>query len=133
MYNLKRLDAVESTSYEHIDPSIYTVLTAPHPSSGTVMANFISFPLRWTVQEGSLHLLGKVSVGYGISLKVCPAVIQDALNECDERLNYDFLARLLRHMRFVALLFQLHCLPKLSCHLSSDLQGIYSSALCSRL
>ena len=50
-YDLNRYNAVGSISFDHIDPSIYTVLTAPSPSPGTAIADFVVFPPRWLVQE----------------------------------------------------------------------------------
>lgn len=46
-YNLNRFCAVNSVTYDHLDPSIYTVLTAPSGvSRGTALADFVIFPSR---------------------------------------------------------------------------------------
>jgi homogentisate 1,2-dioxygenase len=45
-YDLKRFCAVNSVSYDHLDPSIYTVLTCPSETSGTAVADFVIFPPR---------------------------------------------------------------------------------------
>lgn len=54
-YDLDRFNAIGSVSYDHIDPSIYTVLTAPSPSPGTAIADFVNFPPRWSVQEDTFR------------------------------------------------------------------------------
>jgi homogentisate 1,2-dioxygenase len=45
-YDLKRFCAVGSVSYDHLDPSVYTVLTCPTDHAGTAMADFVIFPPR---------------------------------------------------------------------------------------
>jgi homogentisate 1,2-dioxygenase len=45
-YNLKRFCAVGSVSFDHLDPSIYTVLTCPTDHTGTAMCDFVIFPPR---------------------------------------------------------------------------------------
>jgi homogentisate 1,2-dioxygenase len=45
-YDLKQFCAVGSVSYDHLDPSIYTVLTCPTDQVGTAMADFVIFPSR---------------------------------------------------------------------------------------
>lgn len=48
-YNLQRFCAINSVTYDHVDPSIYTVLTCPssnHHSTGTALADFVIFPPR---------------------------------------------------------------------------------------
>ena len=54
-YDLGRYNAVGSISHDHIDPSIYTVLTAPSDSLGTAVADFVFFPPRWLVQEDTFR------------------------------------------------------------------------------
>ncbi|KAL2783257.1 putative homogentisate 1,2-dioxygenase [Aspergillus keveii] len=54
-YDLDRFNAIGSISYDHVDPSIYTVLTAPSNSSGTAVADFVIFPPRWVVQEDTFR------------------------------------------------------------------------------
>jgi len=51
-YDLGRFNTIGSISYDHPDPSIFTVLTAPSHHPGTAMADFVIFPPRWLVQEG---------------------------------------------------------------------------------
>jgi homogentisate 1,2-dioxygenase len=45
-YDLKKFCAINSVSYDHIDPSIYTVLTCPSVTPGTALADFVIFPPR---------------------------------------------------------------------------------------
>ena len=46
-YNLNRFCAVNSVTYDHLDPSIYTVLTCPSGVSNcTALADFVIFPAR---------------------------------------------------------------------------------------
>lgn len=48
-YNLNRFNTINSVSWDHPDPSIFTVLTCK-TSNGPV-ADFVIFPPRWQVQE----------------------------------------------------------------------------------
>lgn len=50
-YNLERFMAINSVSFDHCDPSIFTVLTCPSTKPGTAAADFVIFPPRWSVQE----------------------------------------------------------------------------------
>ena len=50
-YDLKRFNAMGSVSFDHPDPSIYTVLTSPGEQSGTANVDFVVFPPRWQVAE----------------------------------------------------------------------------------
>ncbi|XP_078045529.1 homogentisate 1,2-dioxygenase [Augochlora pura] len=50
-YNLDRFMIVNSVSFDHCDPSIFTVLTCPSLKPGTAAADFVIFPPRWSVQE----------------------------------------------------------------------------------
>ena len=45
-YNLKHFCAMNSVTYDHPDPSIYTVLTVPSEEKGTALADFVIFPPR---------------------------------------------------------------------------------------
>jgi homogentisate 1,2-dioxygenase len=46
-YDLKRFCAVNSVTYDHLDPSLYTVLTCPSgTAAGTALADFVIFPPR---------------------------------------------------------------------------------------
>lgn len=50
-YDLALFMAVNSVSYDHADPSIFTVLTSPSGSAGTANVDFVIFPPRWVVAE----------------------------------------------------------------------------------
>ena len=50
-YDLMRFNAMGTVSYDHPDPSIFTVMTSPSDTIGVANADFIIFPPRWTVSE----------------------------------------------------------------------------------
>jgi homogentisate 1,2-dioxygenase len=50
-YNLDRFNCINTVSFDHPDPSIYTVLTAPSELPGTANVDFGIFPPRWLVAE----------------------------------------------------------------------------------
>lgn len=50
-YDLSRFMVVSSVSFDHADPSIYTVLTAPTDTPGTANVDFVAFTPRWMVAE----------------------------------------------------------------------------------
>jgi homogentisate 1,2-dioxygenase len=50
-YDLKRFNCINSVTFDHPDPSIYTVLTAPSEVPGTANCDFVIFPPRWMVAE----------------------------------------------------------------------------------
>ncbi|KXJ86871.1 homogentisate 1,2-dioxygenase [Microdochium bolleyi] len=54
-YDLGRFSVIGSTSFDHPDPSIYTVLTGPSAKPGTAVADFVIFPPRWLVQEDTFR------------------------------------------------------------------------------
>lgn len=54
-YDLGRFNVIGSTSFDHPDPSIFTVLTAPSEHPGTAVADFVIFPPRWLVQEDTFR------------------------------------------------------------------------------
>ena len=54
-YDLGRFNTIGSISYDHPDPSIFTVLTAPSPVVGTAIADFVIFPPRWLVAENTFR------------------------------------------------------------------------------
>jgi homogentisate 1,2-dioxygenase len=51
-YDLSLFSAMGSVRYDHPDPSILTVLTAPLDDHGRAIADFVVFPGRWEVFEG---------------------------------------------------------------------------------
>ena len=42
-------------SFDHPDPSIFTVLTAPTSEPGTANVDFVTFPPRWMVAENTFR------------------------------------------------------------------------------
>ncbi len=50
-YDLRRFNTIGSISYDHPDPSIFTVLTSPSDSPGTANMDLAIFPPRWLVAE----------------------------------------------------------------------------------
>ena len=50
-YDLSAFNTMNTVSYDHPDPSIFTVLTAPSDTPGTANADFVIFPPRWLVAE----------------------------------------------------------------------------------
>lgn len=50
-YNLAHFNTVNSVSFDHCDPSIFTVLTSPSAVAGTANCDFVIFPPRWMVAE----------------------------------------------------------------------------------
>ncbi|KAL7622448.1 hypothetical protein AAE478_007953 [Parahypoxylon ruwenzoriense] len=54
-YDLGRFNTIGSISYDHPDPSIFTVLSAPTDHPGTAVADFVIFPPRWLVAENTFR------------------------------------------------------------------------------
>ncbi|PJF18284.1 hypothetical protein PSACC_01902, partial [Paramicrosporidium saccamoebae] len=54
-YDLKRFNAVNTVSHDHMDPSIFTVLTCKSAIPGVAIADFVIFPPRWAVSEHSFR------------------------------------------------------------------------------
>ncbi len=50
-YNLELFQAINTVSFDHSDPSIFTVLTSPSPQTGAANVDFVIFPERWLVAE----------------------------------------------------------------------------------
>jgi len=50
-YELTRFNVMGSVSYDHPDPSIYTVLSSPSDTPGMASIDFVIFPPRWMVAE----------------------------------------------------------------------------------
>jgi homogentisate 1,2-dioxygenase len=51
LYDMARFNAINTVSFDHPDPSIFTVLTAPSHVHGTPNIDFAIFPPRWLVAE----------------------------------------------------------------------------------
>jgi homogentisate 1,2-dioxygenase len=54
-YDLARFNAIGTVSYDHPDPSIFTVLTSPSDVPGRANADFVIFPPRWMVAENTFR------------------------------------------------------------------------------
>ena len=54
-YDLRRYSPVGALLYDHPDPSIYTVMTAPSDTPGTANVDFVIFPERWAVAENTFR------------------------------------------------------------------------------
>ena len=50
-YDLARFNCINTVSFDHPDPSIYTVMTSPSAIPGTANVDFVIFPPRWLVAE----------------------------------------------------------------------------------
>jgi homogentisate 1,2-dioxygenase len=50
-YDLSKFMAVNTVSFDHADPSIFTVLTSPSGAPGVANIDFVIFPPRWSVAE----------------------------------------------------------------------------------
>ena len=54
-YDLRRFNTLGTVSYDHPDPSIFTVLTSPSDMPGRANADFVIFPPRWMVAEDTFR------------------------------------------------------------------------------
>jgi len=54
-YDLARFNTIGTVSYDHPDPSIFTVLTSPSEVPGTANCDFVVFPPRWMVAEDTFR------------------------------------------------------------------------------
>jgi homogentisate 1,2-dioxygenase len=54
-YDLRKFNAINTVSFDHPDPSIFTVLTSPSDSPGTANIDFVIFPPRWMVAENTFR------------------------------------------------------------------------------
>lgn len=54
-YDLRKFNTIGSISYDHPDPSIFTVLTSPTDSAGVANLDFVIFPERWLVMENTFR------------------------------------------------------------------------------
>ena len=54
-YDLKHFNTIGSISYDHPDPSIFTVLTSPSGETGVANCDFVIFPDRWLVAENTFR------------------------------------------------------------------------------
>ncbi len=54
-YDLSRFNTINTVSFDHPDPSIFTLLTSPSDVPGRANADFVIFPPRWMVAEGTFR------------------------------------------------------------------------------
>ena len=54
-YDTVNFMTIGSISYDHPDPSIFTVLTSPSDTAGTANCDFVIFPPRWLVAENTFR------------------------------------------------------------------------------
>ncbi len=54
-YDLTLFNTINTVSFDHPDPSIFTVLTSPSHEVGTANVDFVIFPPRWMVAENTFR------------------------------------------------------------------------------
>jgi homogentisate 1,2-dioxygenase len=54
-YDLAKFMVINTVSHDHPDPSIFTVLTSPSGQTGVANCDFVIFPPRWLVAEGTFR------------------------------------------------------------------------------
>uniref|UniRef100_T1K742 Homogentisate 1,2-dioxygenase n=1 Tax=Tetranychus urticae TaxID=32264 RepID=T1K742_TETUR len=54
-YDLTLFTVINTVSFDHPDPSIFTVLTCPSTKPGVAIADFVIFPPRWGVADNTFR------------------------------------------------------------------------------
>jgi homogentisate 1,2-dioxygenase len=54
-YDLARFMVINTVSFDHADPSIFTVLTSPSAQAGVANCDFVIFPPRWMVADDTFR------------------------------------------------------------------------------
>ncbi|WP_394174302.1 homogentisate 1,2-dioxygenase [Thalassotalea litorea] len=54
-YDLSRFNVINTVSYDHPDPSIFTVLTSQSATTGVANLDFVIFPPRWMVADNTFR------------------------------------------------------------------------------
>jgi homogentisate 1,2-dioxygenase len=54
-YDMRRYSPVGAIGFDHPDPSIFSVLTAPSEAPGVSNIDFVIFPERWAVAENTFR------------------------------------------------------------------------------
>lgn len=54
-YDLALFNTINTVSFDHPDPSIFTVLTSPSPVQGVANIDFVIFPPRWMVAKDTFR------------------------------------------------------------------------------
>ncbi|RLU92110.1 homogentisate 1,2-dioxygenase [Streptomyces griseocarneus] len=55
VYDLRRFNVIGTISYDHPDPSVFTVLTSPSDTPGLAGVDFVVFAPRWLVGEDTFR------------------------------------------------------------------------------
>ena len=55
IYDLSLFNTINSVSFDHPDPSIFTVLTSPSTTADVANLDFVIFPPRWMVAENTFR------------------------------------------------------------------------------
>lgn len=54
-YDLSKFNTINTVSFDHPDPSIFTVLTSPSHAHGVANVDFVIFPPRWMVAHDTFR------------------------------------------------------------------------------
>jgi len=54
-YDLSHFNTMNTVTYDHPDPSIFTVLTSQSDTAGVANVDFVIFPPRWVVSENTFR------------------------------------------------------------------------------
>jgi homogentisate 1,2-dioxygenase len=54
-YDLALFNTINTVSFDHIDPSIFTVLSSPSTQAGVSNVDFVIFPPRWMVAQNTFR------------------------------------------------------------------------------
>jgi homogentisate 1,2-dioxygenase len=54
-YDLRLFNTINTVSFDHPDPSIFTVLTSPTDKAGMANVDFVIFPPRWMVAQDTFR------------------------------------------------------------------------------
>ncbi len=54
-YDLRKFMTINTVSFDHPDPSIFTVLTSPGEGEGRANVDFVIFPPRWMVAQNTFR------------------------------------------------------------------------------
>lgn len=54
-YDLRLFNTINTVSFDHPDPSIFTVLTSPSTQAGVANVDFVIFPPRWMVADDTFR------------------------------------------------------------------------------
>ena len=54
-YDVRKLHLLNTVSYDHADPSVFTVLSAKSSKEGTSIVDLAVFPPRWSVAEATFR------------------------------------------------------------------------------